>query len=491
MINKKNKNPSKQPIIEEMANSIKRDAILKKDLQLLYMFSMDVIEKEIQAFIARYEKKGINVSELKKRVTVDEIAVLKRRIEQYLQQKKKTTGGTLQLDQFNALNTLSRLELLQYQIDLAMLELTDGEHRIADKFLQQEFLKGLEVNAQSIGANVMSANQLAISMNTIIHEDFKGQKWSSNIWKNKEALRNEVSIVVANSLLRGKNPIIAVNKIRELFKTSEYEARRLLITEGTRVNANAQVAMMKANGYDYCEIVPESNACGICKPLANRPIKIDDAVSGENIPPFHPHCKCGLVASVGEDVEKQKSEVYNNYVVATSEIEERLQNNSDKVFKKMLYSEKNAFDEYTGDFYAITNKYLRNDFDEYDYEYNFEERLKNAKIRVKELDRALNSSTLGYDLKLFRYTDEHEFYALNKTDTFKNYLSTSISETATDHFGDYKIVINATTETKGIYLGQNSQSRNEKEFLVQRNAKYKIISFDEDKQIMEIEIYVE
>lgn len=315
MMNKKNKNPSKQPIIEEMANSIKRDAILKKDLQLLYMFSMDTIEKEIQAFIARYEKKGINVSELKKRVTVDEIAVLKRRIEQYLQQKKKTTGGTLQLDQFNALNTLSRLELLQYQIDLAMLELTDGEHRIADKFLQQEFLKGLEVSAQSIGANVMSANQLAISMNTIIHEDFKGQKWSSNIWKNKEALRKEVSIVVAHSLLRGKNPIVAVNKIRDLFKTSEYESRRLLITEGTRVNANAQVAVMKANGYDYCEIVPESNACGICKPLANRPIKIDDAVSGENIPPFHPHCKCGLVASVREEAENivlSQIDLHNN-----------------------------------------------------------------------------------------------------------------------------------------------------------------------------------
>lgn len=148
--------------------------------------------------------------------------------------------------------------------------------------------------------------------------------------------------------------------------------------------------------------------------------------------------------------------------------------------------EQNALNEYVGPYYGAINRYLRGQRTEEDVR---NDAYYSVEITSKILDRALNRGELGYDLRLYRYTDSDEFFNLENQQQFKSYLSTSISEDATSHFGDYKIIINAPKTTKGIYLREYSDFPSEKEFLVQRGAKYNILSIDYDKGIVEVELY--
>ncbi|QWQ39285.1 ADP-ribosyltransferase [Gemella sp. zg-570] len=225
-------------------------------------------------------------------------------------------------------------------------------------------------------------------------------------------------------------------------------------------------------------------------------------IDNAHILPRHPRCRCVLVAYIDVDnlakqfdreeasVDKalqagsggaiiKKEKVYK---IADKETEERLQEVSDGVWSSLSEIEKRAISDYTGDYSEVTNTYLRNkDLGG----------VRDAKIeaRVQALDAVLESNRLGYDLKLYRYVSEEEFKALQEGDYFKNYLSTSIHRTRTEHFGDgYKFIIQAPKQTKGYYIGKNSENDYEKEFLVHRKTKYKILNIDEEKGILEMEL---
>ncbi|HFU4518354.1 TPA: phage minor capsid protein [Streptococcus suis] len=195
--------------------------------------------------------------------------------------------------------------------------------------------------------------------------------------------------------------------------------------------------------------------------------------------------------NLDKSLDNLDDEVYNqdrDYKVADVEIERALQKQSDKAWRNLPGEEQNALQEYTGPFSGQINRYLRNqrfpDDIEMDAYYDIP-------ATVKILDNALNNNRLNHDLQLFRHTSYEEFNALQQDSEFKAYVSTSISEYATDNFGEgYKLVINSPKETKGLYIGEHSTHPSEKEFMLARNTKYKILNVDRDRGILELELIV-
>lgn len=162
-----------------------------------------------------------------------------------------------------------------------------------------------------------------------------------------------------------------------------------------------------------------------------------------------------------------------NYKQADEKIEQSLQAKSDKVWEnKLLGSEQNAIYEYSGDYYGITNRYLRDDLlPDDDIE------LSQTPQRIKEMDRALSKNKLGDDLVLYRGVSEEEYNAWLNNEFLQSYKSTSISEKTFGHFGDgHRIIIHAPENTKGFYIGKHSAFKDEKEFLIHRGQQYKILS---------------
>ena len=188
---------------------------------------------------------------------------------------------------------------------------------------------------------------------------------------------------------------------------------------------------------------------------------------------------------LGENVETIAEKGYNiSYKEVDNNTEKILQKRSNQIWnKKLLNSEQNALFEYSGTDYGIINRYLGDRLlDNDDIEWN------QIPQKIKELDKALSKSSLGDDLILYRGVDFGEFKIWQDTDVIKEYKSTSISSDILEKFGDgHHIIIRAPKQTKGFYLGQHSNFKSEKEFLMMRNQKYKILSIKEN--IMEIEFY--
>lgn len=191
---------------------------------------------------------------------------------------------------------------------------------------------------------------------------------------------------------------------------------------------------------------------------------------------------------IGKVIDESAKKGYNedeqpSYKMVDEIIEKRLLSRANKQWNAMLYSEQNALKEYSGDYYGITNRYLRNAcFPEDDIEWS------QTPQRVKELDRVLSKHILGENLILYRGVSVEEFIYWQNNFVIDTYKSTSIRKEITDIFDDiYKIKIYAPFNTQGYYLGNNSMSPVEKEFLMCRGQKYRIIKIEDT--IMEVEFY--
>lgn len=350
---------------------------------------------------------------------------------------------------------------------------------------------------KSLGIDINYNEDLA---KKLMQTEWKGSNFSKRIWRNSKKLERELNTQVKKGILTGKPTAQIAMELNKSMGSGLSNSARLIRTETMHHMNDINLAHMKDNGISKVkEIVTlDERTSSTCKIHNNKIHDIDKAP----ILPRHPNCRCVLVPYVDvdettkketlvEDVNKKENIInsattgYNiSYKEVDSDIEKELQKRSDKLWnKKFLGSEQNALYEYSGTDYGIINRYLENRlFDDDDIEWN------QTPQKIKELDRALSRSTLGDDLVLHRGVGFREFETWRNSDTIKAYKSTSINENILDVFGDgYHIIIRAPKDTKGFYLGNYSEHKSEKEFLMMRNQKYRILSINES--VMEVEFY--
>ena len=350
---------------------------------------------------------------------------------------------------------------------------------------------------KSLGIDINYNEDLA---KKLIQTKWKGSNFSKRIWRNSKKLEKELNTQVKKGILTGKPTAQIAMELNKSMGSGLSNSARLIRTETMHHMNDINLAHMKDSGISKVkEIVTlDERTSSTCKVHNNKIHDIDKAP----ILPRHPNCRCVLIPYVDvdelhnretllEDISKKENTIasaitgYNIlYKEADSDIEKELQKRSDKLWnKKFLGSEKNALYEYSGTDYGIINRYLENRlFDDDDIEWN------QTPQKIKELDRALSRSTLGDDLVLHRGVSFREFETWRNSDTIKAYKSTSINENIFNVFGDgYHIIIKAPKDTKGFYLGNYSEYKLEKEFLMMRNQKYRILSINES--VMEVEFY--
>lgn len=350
---------------------------------------------------------------------------------------------------------------------------------------------------KSLGIDINYNEDLA---KKLMQTEWKGSNFSKRIWRNSKKLERELNTQVKKGILTGKPTAQIAMELNKSMGAGLSNSARLIRTETMHHMNDINLAHMKDSGITKVkEIVTlDERTSSTCKVHNNKIHDIDKAP----ILPRHPNCRCVLVPYVDvdelhnretllEDISKKENTItsattgYNiSYKEVDSDIEKELQKRSDKLWnKKFLGSEQNALYEYSGTDYGIINRYLENRlFDDDDIEWN------QTPQKIKELDRALSRSTLGDDLVLHRGVGFREFETWRNSDTIKAYKSTSINENILDVFGDgYHIIIRAPKDTKGFYLGNYSEHKSEKEFLMMRNQKYRILSINES--VMEVEFY--
>lgn len=523
----------KKRIEAEQLARMERDATLSDEMTRLYNYHFKELEKEIRAFSERYaSKNNLPLSEVKARVDEMDVKAFEEKAKRYVAEKDFSAKANSELSLYNLKMKMNRLELLQYQLDLEMVALGDAEHKLTERFLNDEYVKTLKAQSGLLGQSVLSSSQIEKVAQATLNTPFKGAKWSNRIWRRQDALRGIVARMTEDYLLKGRNPTTMISKIRKEFGVSASEAKRLAVTEGARVATEAERQSYQSNGYDEYEYIAEPKACDICRPLDGKIFKVVDMSPGENAAPMHPHCRCATAAHfsmsekeyerlikksadslIGETSAEIRSPNFEKYKNLSNEEIKEMQEWSDDVFnKKYKRGTKTPIDgikNYTQNDYGITNEIAsgrtkpRTSFtqeelealaakkriklrDAKQYFYDEINRHKTGVMMVKTLDESLSQWEIPRDLRAYRkfgfnYPNK-EFINLKPGDTLiqDSFMSTTLDlEAIKDNFNrNHQIIydIEVPKGTNGAYVGtNNSLSYDEKELLLHRGMKMEVL----------------
>lgn len=293
MTNKKSEIYWRDRIAEEIRFKTIQDKSILAVYDQLYRQHWDAIEKEIQAFYQRYgDKHGLDPAKVKERVSEMDVRAFESKAKQYVREKDFSDRANEELALYNLKMKVSRGELLQYYLDLEMVALTDGEHKLTERFLSDEYVSELQRQAGILGQSVPSPQAIKEQTQTIINIPFHGATWSARIWDRQDQLRVIVQRFVEKALYRGWSPLRLIPQLRKEFKASVYEAKRLAITELARVQTEAQKQAYLNSGFDRYIYMAEPSACRICADLDGKVEKVSEMTPGHNAAPMHPHCRC-------------------------------------------------------------------------------------------------------------------------------------------------------------------------------------------------------
>lgn len=292
----------------EQKAAIKRDEDYATELKKMHDYYFNEIEKEIRTFVGRYAARNgdIPYAEVIARLDAMDVAAFAEKAKRYVEEKDFGAIANRELAIYNLKMRVSRLEALKQELDLQMIALANEEEKKTEKFLKEEYLQGLRSQAGILG--VTESSTLSTAMNQAIDRNFNGATWSSRIWERQNALRDIVKRATADLLILGKNPTQIIPKLRKEFGVSAYQAKRLAVTEGSRVAMAAQKEILESQDYEEYEYIAEPSACKICAPFDGKIFKVSEMESGRNCAPMHPFCRCSVAAhysKVAKPVEKE------------------------------------------------------------------------------------------------------------------------------------------------------------------------------------------
>ena len=274
----------------EMEHRIELDAEMGKEYKRIYDLHQNNIEKEINNFIQKYGSgEGLTQAQVKKRVSEMDVQAFADKATQYVKEKNFSTKANEELKLYNLKMKISRLELLQYHIDLEMVALADGEYKLTGKYLDEAYIEELRLQAGIMGEIVPDPATIRQSGQAIINTPYKGAVWSDSLWDRQDILRSIVADTAMDAVLEGKSALKVVPALRKEFGVGEYQARRLAITETARIQTAVQKASYEANGFDMFDLIEKPTACDDCKRIAREgPYYVKDMEPGKNAAPIHP-----------------------------------------------------------------------------------------------------------------------------------------------------------------------------------------------------------
>lgn len=142
-------------------------------------------------------------------------------------------------------------------------------------------------------------NSLMKSINT----RWTGANYSERIWKHRDTLAKTIEKEVTAACLSGKSNRKISESIAERFEVSYSRAETLVRTETSYVrNSAALQAVLDARLEEYEILTSREGCCKVCEERAKIIYRVADAMAGKTLPPFHPRCRCSIIAVIPDEL---------------------------------------------------------------------------------------------------------------------------------------------------------------------------------------------
>ena len=278
---------------EARRHTIQDEQIYEREIKRIYQRMYDNINREVNGFFVRYaSKEGISISDAKKRVSKLDMAEYSRKAKEYVKNKDFSRQANEEMRIYNLTMKVNRLEMLKAHMGLEMVNSYQDLEDYMGRALNETTQKELQRQAGILGDSVSNPQRFA---KQIVDGSFHHAKWSDRIWSNQQTLKMKLYDSLQVGLIQGRNPNVLARDIMKTMGASVNDASRLMRTEMCRVQTDAQMATLAANGFEDYEFIAErsSRTCDQCLAMDGKHFKVKDAMPGENAPPLHPNCRCG------------------------------------------------------------------------------------------------------------------------------------------------------------------------------------------------------
>lgn len=281
------------------ANSFKR---LNKLLQ--------TVLKDVQRQIREFDEENAN-----ERLTPEQRRNILKALRQTKDYDKRDFYLRALYKENSKLYVIDRLEHLNMSLQIQLTKLTRRQQTEIKNTLQQAGRQAYSFYADEF-SNSFGVDLQTISMQNIerlANTAWAGSKnWSDRIWADRTKLGYALEDVLKKGIAEGISLQKMARDVRTKFKTSSYNAMRLVRTETTHVHEQSALQFYKDTGvhkYEFMAYIDERTS-ETCTALNGKRFDIDKAEVGVNYPPMHPNCRSTTAPVVDKETLNEFEKKY-------------------------------------------------------------------------------------------------------------------------------------------------------------------------------------
>lgn len=281
------------------------------EISALYLKASRYISAELDAIFERYKKKH-HLSEaeayrllnkMHDKTSIDELKEALRADK--TDQVKADILAELESPAYQA--RLERLQQTQNQLDLTMQNIYQQEkikntsHYV--DLANQAYYKSIFDIQQRTGLGFSFNVVDAKAIDRVINSKWSGENYSKRIWRNTQALAQDLKEELLINLVTGRTDREAAEIMQNKFSSGASEARRLVRTE-----SNNLANQMEMKSYEECDIdwylyvaTLDLRTSSKCRELDGKRFKVSEQQPGKNCPPIHPWCRSTTICDITEE----------------------------------------------------------------------------------------------------------------------------------------------------------------------------------------------
>ena len=259
------------------------------------------LDKEISIFYARYaENESVSMADARRLLRDAELEDFRMSLDEF--RAKALAGGfDKELEEGYLRSRISRLQALQTQVELRMMELFSSQRDVLRDHLQERYTDTYYRTVYAVSQQVDVASTFARidpqTVEKILATPWAGSEFSSRIWADKDKLTRELMQTLSRGFVRGDSLDRMTKEFAKRMGVSESRAAVLIHTESVHMAAEAAEQGYRETGirsYRF-EAALDLKTCTVCGALDQREFPLAERETGINYPPLHPRCRCTTV----------------------------------------------------------------------------------------------------------------------------------------------------------------------------------------------------
>lgn len=255
------------------------------------------LQKTIEAFYFRYaEENSLSFAAAQKRLNAEELGELNNFIALAMDNIGKYNQ---QVNNMSLKARVTRYQALEMQVDAILRKLYAIDYQAESERTMQEVYEDTYYRTwysidQYHGFHQAFAQVEPRVVEKLLEYPFNGAAFSSRLWKQKDHLQTQLTEAVTTMLIQGRHPSTLTKEFAKKMQSKKFDAYRLLHTESSFLMSEATHAGYKEDGVEKYEILAtlDSKTCEICGELDGNVYEVGKEITGVNMPPFHPLCRC-------------------------------------------------------------------------------------------------------------------------------------------------------------------------------------------------------